>query len=139
MLYAISASIEGASLTDVLKFETKSPFIGLDKKYVGKDLVHCWDAFVDYMEKMAESLQKLPELATNIAAIVEKTGALADGASGELGGLGMMEKLKAAKALAVNSKSIAGVPALATSTANKLKATLEDITETVNMLKNKGD
>jgi hypothetical protein len=139
MLYAISASIEGATLMDVLKFETKSPFISLDKKFIGKDLVKTWDAFVDYMASMAESLEKLPALAENIVAIVAKTGTLADNASGELEGLGMMGKVKAAKSLAVNSKGLAGVPALATATTNKLKATLEDISETVNMLKNKGD
>jgi hypothetical protein len=49
MLYAISGCIEGASLTDALKFETKSPFIGIDKKFIGKDLLATWDAFVDYM------------------------------------------------------------------------------------------
>jgi hypothetical protein len=83
---------------------------------------------------MADSLEKLPELASNIAAIVEKTGAMAESAGDEIGGLGLMGKVKATKALVLNSKAIAGVPALATSTTKKLKGTLEDINSTINML-----
>jgi hypothetical protein len=50
----------------------------------------------------------------------------------------MMAKVKAAKSLAVNIKSLAGTPALATETANKMYAILLDIVETVKMLKEKG-
>lgn len=125
-------------MSKALKFESESPFITLDKKHVPKSLDATWDAFLAYMMKMKECLEKLPELCENIQATVDKASSVQDNAQGDLEALDFVAKAKAMKSLATNIKDLSKVPALASDTTKKLKATLQDISDAVNVVKDKG-
>ena len=139
LLYALSANIDSAEgLYKALEFKGEAPFISLDKKHVPKSLDKTWDAFVDYMEKMSECLQKLPELSENIQSTVDKASGLPDQVGGDLEGLDFVAKGKATLKISQNIKSLSGVPKLAKDTTAKLKTTLQDIKDAVESVKSKG-
>jgi hypothetical protein len=67
LMYALAANIDSPEgLFNAVKYDTEAPYITLDKKHVPKQLDKCWDAFLAYIMKMKECLEKLPALADNI-------------------------------------------------------------------------
>lgn len=67
LMYALSANLDSnEGLSKIVKYESEAPYITLDKKHVPKSLDKCWDAFLAYIMKMKECLEKLPELSENI-------------------------------------------------------------------------
>lgn len=139
LLYALSANItDPEGLFKAIKWDSDAPFITLDKKHVPKELDHCWDAFLKYIMKMMECLEKLPALAESIASTCEKASTVGDEAEGDLEALDMMAKIKAGKNLAVNIKNLSSLPALCKQTTEKLKLTLGDIQASIQVVKDKG-
>lgn len=130
IVFSLAAASNGAGVDNLFEVKPASPFLELNKSSAQGDTVKAIDAFTDYIKALTAAKDRIEPLAEKAKGFAEKAPDLPGKCKEDISNskdLGMMEKAKAAKNTATNSKHMAKLPSLVTG----LKDTIQEAFESI--------
>ncbi len=130
VVFALAAASNGAGTEDLFDVKAESPFLTLNKGSAQGDTVKAIDAFTEYIKALTAAKDRIEPLAEKAKGFAEKAPDLPGKCKddvGNAGDLGAMDKMRAVKNTATNSKHMAKLPSLVTG----LKDTIQEAFESI--------